>query len=160
MRPLSIICAVLGLTLAITAAWYWQSVLTSRLPEPVLCASAAEAEAAARSYQREHGGFIGSVLGTGSMVPWLPACPAGADPMTTFVAYSATRPGATFADVKPGVLCVYRASTGTLIIHEAAQLTAHGWIMTGLHNRRSDAERMTADNFVGVVEIVFVVETP
>lgn len=99
-----------------------------------------------------NGGTIAAVLGTGSMAPYIPA----GDPAQV-VAYAVTRNGATFDDVTPGAVCVYRhsASPVGVTIHGAAERTGSGWVMSGLHNSRSDI-RMTRENFVGIVVRVFV----
>ena len=88
------------------------------------------------------------------MAPYLPAAPVGWDPKKTVVAYAVTRAGAGFNAIRPGSLVVYSASWNTefVIMHGAAEKDGLGWIMSGLHNERSEAYwRVTAANFRGIV---------
>lgn len=153
--------AAAALAALIVSAVIYNRRMRAELPrqvERIECANQAVAYAQAASEVRATGGVLGSVLATGSMVPFLPACPQGRDPLQTVVAYSLTDPRLTYADVRVGTLCVYRYAPNhsLVIIHQAAQRDRDGWIMSGLANSRSESwSRMTADNFVGVVSKVY-----
>lgn len=151
--------AVLGVALLVGIAWRSQRVLERGLPPRVECASQADAQAKALAYIAEHGGSIVSVLGTGSMAPYIPPAAAGSDPFKTVVALVVTDARATFADIAPGKLCLYRAewSPTLSVLHGAAQKDGDGWIMSGLANAHSEAfERMTPQKFDGVAVRTFV----
>ena len=99
------------------------------------------------------------VLGTGSMAPYIPPAPTGRDPLDVVVAYVTPRSGATFDDITEGALVIYRPqwASGKNVIHQAAKRTAGGWIMSGLHNERSESwEPITASQFVALVECTHV----
>jgi hypothetical protein len=133
-----------------------QRVLESGLPQRIVCAN----EAAAR--EQAGAGAI-PVLGTGSMAPYIPAAPAGTDPLATVCAYAVPQAGATFNDIAAGKLVVYAAEwkPGFHVIHGAAQLDGSGWIMSGLHNARSESwARVTPTNFRALVARVYVWPTP
>ena len=130
-----------------------QRVLERGLPPRIVHENQAAAWAAVTGKQ------FSAVLGTGSMAPYIPAAPAGIDPHSVVVAYAVERPGATYADITPGALVVYRPAWNQhgRVMHPAAQLTAAGWVMSGLHNRNSEAfEPLTPAGFVGLVESVHV----
>lgn len=144
------IVAVLLLALFLLVAWCNHYVLTRGLPPRIEHANQSAARDAA-------GASAIAVLGTGSMAPFIPAAPAGVDPLSVVVAYAVPRAGSTFADVTIGTLCVYRPAwtRGTPVMHQAAQLTGAGWVMTGLANAHSEAfEPMTARTFVAVIASV------
>ena len=66
---------------------------------------------------------------------------------------------ATFAGVTVGALVVYVPAwaSGGHVMHQAAARDAGGWIMSGLHNERSETwERVTAANYIGTVARVYV----
>jgi hypothetical protein len=156
-RKATLWLGVLGLVVLgslVLLAWRSQRVLELGLPPREATArTAEEAMRQAFAWSIEHGGFVFGVLGTGSMAPYLPA----GDPAAV-VAYVVTAHDATFADVTPGAVCVYRrtdAAVSGIVLHGAALRTADGWVMSGLHNARSDI-RMTAENFVGLAARVFV----
>lgn len=134
-----------------------QRVLEDGLPPRKECPDSEAAWHDAAKFARESGGNVVTVLGTGSMAPYIPAAGPGRVPLETPTALAVTDPAATFASVKPGQLCLYRhaASAVGLTIHGAALLTSAGWVMSGLNNPTSDIN-MTAENFVGVVAHVFV----
>ena len=99
------------------------------------------------------------MLGTGSMAPYIPAAPIGMDALTTIVAYVVTDAKATFADIAPGALCLYRPawSPQFTVLHGAAQKDGDGWIMSGLHNKHSETGwRVTERNFLGLAAAVYV----
>lgn len=136
-----------------------QRTLERGLPPRIVCASLPAAAAEAAAWQRQHGGTLLPILGTGSMQPYIPAAPAGADPRATIVAYAVTAAGATYHDIAPGALCTYRPTFDASghYIHGAAERDRHGWIMSGLNNERSESwARVTPQNFTGLVAIVFV----
>ena len=130
-----------------------QRVLEQGLPQRIECANQADAikQAGPNAYP---------VRGTGSMAPFFPATPAGVDPMTTFVAYVVPS-GASYGEIKPGNLCIYWMAlpdgTKLLVIHQAALKDSGGWIMSGLHNKRSESwARVTKENFVVVIGRAYV----
>ena len=134
-----------------------QRVLVDGLPPRTEYPDAQAAWSAAGQFARDSGGNLVTVLGTGSMAPYIPAAAAGRNPLETITALAVTVPGASFASVTPGALCLYRhsASAVGVTMHGAAVLTPAGWKMSGLHNARSDIY-MTAGNFIGLVARVFV----
>ncbi len=155
MNSRGLILGVLGLLvllLLLFLALRSQRTLEAGLPERIVCASQGEAQARA-------GIKAFPVLGTGSMAPYIPAAPAGADPLKTIVAY-AVRSDSRYEAIAPGALVVYRpcwANPTGLVIHGAAQKDASGWIMSGLHNAQSESwARVTPANFIGIVKTVYV----
>lgn len=144
------------LAAVILLARHNQRTLTDGLPPRIVCATQDEA-------RMQAGPTAIAVLGTGSMAPFLPAAPAGADPLATVVAYVVIDAQATFADIKKGALCIYKPewSPRYPVMHQAAQQDGLGWIMSGLHNPRSEPGwRTTKRNFVGLVACAFVWNTP
>lgn len=142
-----ILGGLIVVALLVFAAMRSQRVLETGLPPRIEHATQALALVAA--------GPAGiAVLGTGSMAPYIPPAPAGRDPLATVVAYVTPQPAATFADVAPGALVIYRPAwaKGGNVMHQAALLTAAGWVMSGLHNERYEAfEPLTAERFVALV---------
>ena len=111
------------------------------------------------AYAKAHGYRVTPVLGTGSMAPYIPAAPTGADPHATVMAYVVIDPAASFENITAGALCIYRTewSPRYSVLHQAAQRDGLGWIMSGLHNPRSEsAWRITPQNFDGIVRATFV----
>lgn len=147
--------AVLGLLIGL--ALRSQHTLEAGLPPRIECRSEAHAHALAQTSAQLIGAQVFRVLGTGSMQPYIPAAPAGRNPLETATAFAVTKPGATFEDVTPGALCLYRHNSSAVgvTIHGAALRTRFGWIMSGLNNARSDAT-MTRETFIGIVADVFV----
>lgn len=154
--------AALALVVALLVlAMRSQRVLESNLPPRVECANRAEGFAGAQAFAEAIGGKIMPVLGTGSMAPYIPAAPAGANPLATTVACVVTRPGATYADVEPGSLCLWRVNGSIYpVLHLAAEKTSAGWKMAGLHNRHYDGPPMTEGAFLALVARVFVWPQP
>jgi len=145
------VVAVLAIVLLLWLAYRSQHTLESDLPERVVCASQTEAllKAGPKAYP---------VLGSGSMAPFIPAAPAGQDPFKTIVAYAVTS-DSDYNSITPGKLVIYRtpASPVGLSIHGAALQDSNGWIMSGLHNERSESwARVTPSNFVAIVSKVYV----
>lgn len=143
---------------ALLCAAHWQRALERGLPPRVECAGQAAAARQAYAFAGDHGGDVIAVLGTGSMAPYIPAAAPGADPLRTVVAYVVAAPRATFADIRPGALVVYRAawSAAHPVLHQAASRDAAGWIMSGLHNPEYEARwRVTPANFVAIAAQVF-----
>jgi len=120
--------------------------LAAGLPLRIVVASEAEAWTLA-------GPRAVVVLGTGSMVPYIPAAPKGTDPLRTVCALVVLDPNARYADIAIGSLCIYvPVWAGRHVLHQAAQIDGKGWIMTGLGNKDyENKERVTAANFVGIV---------
>lgn len=156
-----IIGGLIVLAILVFAATRSQHVLENGLPPREEFRDAVKAFSAAAKYAEAHGGSIIPIAGTGSMAPFIPPAPSGADPMETIVAFVVTRPGATFDDVTPGALCIYKPQwnkKGQSTMHQAALLTAYGWVMSGLHNERSESwEPMTKEKFTGIAAKAFVV---
>ena len=105
---------------------------------------------------------VSRVLGTGSMSykGYIPPAPEGWDPRKTVVAVVVF--GARgFDDVQEGDLCSFR-SANLNILHQAAGRFDEGWIMSGNANERHDGKgrRMTAENFRGIVDTVYVIRQP
>jgi hypothetical protein len=146
---LPILASVLLFAVLLIIAWRYQRTLEIGVPPREECATQAEAWARASAYAHEIGGAVVPVRGTGSMAPYIPPAPASADPWATFVAYVVLQPGATFADVRPGVLCIYQSAQGS-VMHGAATKRGGKWIMAGLHNSESDAY-MGPQDFTGIV---------
>ena len=92
------------------------------------------------------------------MAPYIPSAPKGADPLRTVSALVVLVSGARYADIKAGSLCIYvPVWAGRNVMHQAAQIDAGGWIMTGLGNKAyENRERVTAANFVGIVSRTYV----
>jgi len=64
-----------------------------------------------------------------------------------------------YGDITTGALVIYSINyvAGSNTMHQAAQLDAGGWIMTGLGNKAYENKvRVTAENFVGIVARVYV----
>lgn len=152
----SVACTALLVALVIIAVRS-QRVLAAGLPPRTEHPDAKTAWDAAFGFARESGGNIVTVLGTGSMRPYIPAAGPGRAPLETITALAVTAPGASFDSVTPGALCLYKhaASAVGVTMHGAALLTSAGWKMSGLHNARSDIT-MTPETFVGIVAHVFV----
>ena len=158
MKPshwLLVAVAVIGLIGLMFLARHKQRVLIDGLPPRIVCADMLDAK-------KQAGEGASPVLGTGSMVPFIPASPAGADPYKTFVAYAVIDARAGYADITPGKLCVYRygfdpSGNPLYAIHGASTQDSLGWIGSGLHNARSESwARITPENFVGIVARVYV----
>lgn len=152
---LTVGCA-LALLLLLVLALRSQRVLETGLPPRTEFADSRAAWDEAGRFARESGGSIVTVLGTGSMAPYIPAAAAGQNPLETTVALAVTVRGANYVSVTPGSLCLYRTTSSAVgvTMHGAALLTSAGWKMSGLHNARSDVY-MTSENFVGIVARVF-----
>ena len=150
-RSLLLAVLVLGLVVVLGLALRSERVLLAGLPTRVVVASEADAWTLA-------GPSAVVVLGTGSMAPYIPAAPAGADPLRTVSALAVLVSGARYADIKAGSLCIYvPVWAGRNVMHQAAQIDAGGWIMTGLGNKTYETkERVTAANFVGIVARTYV----
>ena len=150
-RSLLLAVLVLGLVVVLGLALRSERVLTAGLPLRIVVASELEAWTLA-------GPSAVVVLGTGSMAPYIPAAPAGADPLRTVSALVVLVSGARYSDIKAGSLCIYvPVWAGRNVMHQAAQIDAGGWIMTGLGNKAyENRERVTAANFVGIVARTYV----
>lgn len=162
MNRLGIILAAVILAALVAFAWLHQRTMVAGLPPREVCENRHAALIAAGEFARAQGGTVIAVLGTGSMAPYIPAAPAGSDPLATLAAYAVTTP-ATFADIRPGALCIYRAEWDAklYVLHQAAQRDGLGWVMSGLHNPRSEPQwRVTPANFIGITAKVFVWNTP
>jgi hypothetical protein len=150
-RSLLLAVLALGLVVVLALALRSERVLTAGLPLRIIVASEAEAWTLA-------GPSAVVVLGTGSMAPYIPAAPAGADPLRTVSALVVLVPHARYGDIKAGSLCIYvPVWAGRNVMHQAAQIDSGGWIMTGLGNKEYETkERVTAGNFVGIVQRTYV----
>lgn len=160
MKAGTIIGAAVGLVLLATVAavaLHNQRQLMVGLPPRFVCATTDDAYVAAEKYRHEHGGWIASVQGTGSMAPYIPAARKGENP-TTLVAYVVITKD--YDSIAVGALVLYtRDDFDLTIIHQAAELTSTGWVMTGLHNRSYESnKRVTRSNYVGTVTATFTLE--
>ena len=158
MNRLGIVLAAVILAALVAFAWMHQRAMQQGLPAREVCENRLDALAKAGAFARASGGMVFPVLGTGSMAPYIPAAPSDVNPREWIAAYAVTVP-ATFADIRPGALCIYRAewSPSVSVIHQAAQSDGLGWVMSGLHNARSEASwRVTPANFSGITGKVFV----
>ena len=146
-----VVALVLGLAALLVVSKRKQADLARGLPPRIVCASQGEAFALA-------GVGATPVLGTGSMAPWIPAALPGLDPRKTVVAYAVIDTAATYDGITTGALVVYFATwAGGRVLHQAAARDSGGWIMSGLHNERSETwERVTAANYIGTVARVYV----
>lgn len=141
-----------------------QQSLESKLPSKEVFATVGAAGDAATAYAKATGGEVGTIAGTGSMIPFIRGANPGEDRMKP-VAFFVTVPGATFEDIgKLGWLCIYEQPkdpqfAGKTILHLAAQHDATGWIMTGLNNAHYENwMRVTPANFKGIVAKVFEIQ--
>ena len=150
-RVVLVLALVLGLAALLVVSKRKQADLARGLPPRIVCASQGEAFALA-------GVAATPVLGTGSMAPWIPAALPGLDPRQTVVAYAVIDTAATYDGITTGALVVYFATwAGGRVLHQAAARDSGGWIMSGLHNERSETwERVTAANYIGTVARVYV----
>ena len=141
---------VLLLVAIILVARHKEAVLVAGLPVRIVCADQTAA-------QEQAGPGAISVLGTGSMAPYIPAALPGRDPLSTVVAYAVLDGAATFDGLTVGALVVYTPAWAKgRVMHQAALRDAGGWIMSGLHNERSETwERLTPANYVGTVARVY-----
>ena len=123
--------------------------MISGLPPKVICANQTEAR------QRAGLDYM-SILGTGSMAPYIPASGPGEDPLTTIVAY-AKYGNLPYSSIQQGNLVVYHPAWAVgFIIHQAAQRDSGGWIMSGLNNPRSEAfYRVTEKDFHSIVDTLY-----
>ena len=139
-----------------------QRMLENNLPPKEVFATIEEAGKAAQAFAQSTGGSLGSVFGTGSMVPFIPSAKPGESPTSTIVAFVVSRPGATFADIRVGDLCTYQPADrtpGQTWIHLAAKKDSAGWIMTGLNNKHYENwMRVTPANFSFIVSKVFTIQ--
>ena len=150
-RSLLLALLALGLVVVLALALRSERVLTAGLPLRIVVASEVEAWKLA-------GPAAVVVLGTGSMAPYIPPAPAGADPLRTVCALVVLVPQARYTDIKAGALCIYvPVWAGRNVMHQAAQIDSGGWIMTGLGNKAyENRERVTAANFVGIASRTYV----
>ena len=149
MRLVGIAVGLLIAALLLLAFWQHRA-MASGLPPRVACLSPVDARLQAGPTAYE-------VLGTGSMAPYIPAAPKGADPLKTVVALAKPL-SVPFTAIRKGELVVYRPKwSNGLIIHQAAQKMGSGWIMSGLNNKQSESfEPITEKEFVAVIEAVYV----
>ena len=150
-RAVLVLALVLGLVALLIVSKRHQAEIARGLPPRIVCANQGEAFALA-------GVGATPVLGTGSMAPWIPAALPGLDPRQTVVAYAVIDGASKFDGITTGALVVYFATwAGGRVLHQAAARDSGGWIMSGLHNDRSETwERVTAANYIGTVARVYV----
>ena len=156
---LAILAAIIALALTGWLVTRNEGKLEAKLPARFSFASLDDALLAATKYSDTFGGQVCSVLGTGSMAPFIPASPGK---VAVPVAYAVMGLPQSFESIKQGELLVYRPTWGTgFAVHLASQKTTSGWIMSGLANAHSEsAWRVTQTNYVGTVKAVFVCPTP
>lgn len=90
-----------------------------------------------------------AVLGTGSMQPYIPA----GEGRVAWVMVERCD----FRVLGKGDLVVFRTPSGN-ILHQLAQLTAAGWITSGLHNASYDTTRVYPETFVGRVVKTYILK--
>ena len=149
MRLVGLVVGLLIAALLLLAFWQHRA-MASGLPPRIVCLSPVDAHMQAGPTAYE-------VVGTGSMAPYIPKAPSGADPKTTVVAL-AKPVSLPFKAIRKGDLVVYRPKWANgLVIHQAAQETASGWIMSGLGNKQSESfEPITEKEFVALIGAVYV----
>ena len=149
MRLVGLVVGLLIAALLLLAFWQHRA-MASGLPPRIVCLSPVDAHIQAGPTAYE-------VVGTGSMAPYIPAAPKGSDPLKTVVAL-AKPVSLPFKAIRKGDLVVYRPKWANgLIIHQAAQETASGWIMSGLGNKQSESfEPITEKEFVALIGAVYV----
>ena len=149
MRLVGLVVGLLIAALLLLAFWQHRA-MASGLPPRIVCLSPVDAHMQAGPTAYE-------VVGTGSMAPYIPAAPKGADPLKTVVAL-AKPVSLPFKAIRKGDLVIYRPKWANgLIIHQAAQETASGWIMSGLGNKQSESfEPITEKEFVALIGAVYV----
>ena len=150
VRQILIACGSVGLlSIALYLGWSSQLVLELGLPPKQTAANRIEALLYAQRHVEILGGNIVAICGTGSMAPYI----RKGDQPTDIVAYGVI--GSTlFSEIKRGTVCIY-AYGDIVAIHGAAARSGQGWIMSGLHNSRSDI-LMDEKNFKGIVSKVIV----
>ncbi len=62
---------------------------------------------------------------------------------------------ASFSQLSTGMVAVYKDSEGSLVAHTLTAKADSGWIAKGINNKSQDPEKVSAENFVGVVFGVF-----
>ena len=150
-RIVLVAAIVLGLAALLFVSSRRQAEIARGLPPRVVCTSQGEALTQA-------GAGAVPVLGTGSMAPYIPAALPGLNPRSTVVAYAVMDRAATFQGITTGALVIYVPAwaSGGHVMHQAALHDSGGWIMSGLHNERSETwERVTTANYVGTVARVY-----
>ncbi len=60
-----------------------------------------------------------------------------------------------FASLSAGMDVAYRTRDGRVVLHRLVAREGAGWRARGLYNDREDAERVTAENLLGVVFAAF-----
>lgn len=60
-----------------------------------------------------------------------------------------------FANLRAGMVVVYRNRFGETVAHRLEARTEAGWTARGANNRASDSTLVTAENFVGSVYVTF-----
>lgn len=154
---------VLGLIGIMVSSLLWERRMVAGLPpQDPEYPNASAAWIAALSYAAQTGGKVGTILGTGSMAPYIPAAPE--NPQRTIVAYWVNVSGAHYTDVKQGDLITYTPQwplpdslRHALVMHQAAQKDSGGWIMSGLNNKYyENMHRVDALNFRGIVAKTFI----
>ena len=146
---------VLGLAALLFVSKRHQADLVRGLPPRIVCAGQADALAQA-------GDSAIAIRGTGSMAPYIPAAAPGLVPVDTVVAYAVLDAAANYESLTVGALVLYTAGwTPHHVLHQAALKDRLGWIMSGLHNERSETwERVTPANYKGTVGRVYVWTPP
>lgn len=158
-KVLIAVCGVFAVGILIACGIYSQASLESRLPPKEVFTTPALASEAADAYAALHGGSVGLVAGTGSMVPYIRAAREG-ELTSSVVAFFVTDARRSYVDIKVGDLCTYSPESvpgqTAVWIHVAAQKDKNGWIMSGLANKRSESwQRVTPANFRAIVARVF-----
>ena len=94
------------------------------------------------------------------MKPYIAPAQEGEDPFKTIVAVAVFDSESTYEDIKVGDLVNYRVDgikQFSSLLHQAVQKDSDGWIMSGIANSYSEnLRRVTKENFLGIVEEVYV----
>ena len=155
-RILLVVLLVLGLAALLVVSRRHQADLVAGLPPRIVCASQGDALAQAGPTAAI------PIRGTGSMAPYIPPAAPGLVQLDTVVAYVVLDPAATYESVAIGALVLYTTNwTSHHVLHQAALKDRLGWIMSGLHNERSETwERLTPASYKGTVARVYVWTPP
>ncbi len=95
---------------------------------------------------------FGSVMGTGSMHPFIPR----GDPREV-VAYTLLS-SKDFADIRKGNFISHYNDEWQRVVHAAEKRTPNGWIVKGWANQFADPYLVTEENFIGIVGTVIIWE--
>jgi hypothetical protein len=144
MKSLFVILPILALLLILLAV-NTHSRMTSALP-PSEKTTSAQVQLMLVS-----GADLIGVLGTGSMVPYIPA--GNPNKIVAWVQIERVD----FSELESGDLVVYR-EIGLNILHQIVDKNKNGWSASGLGNERYDRFLVTKENFSGRVAKTYILE--